>query len=47
MSILVDKDTKLIVQGITGTEGLSHARAMRDYGTRVLGGCHRRSPAKG
>jgi succinyl-CoA synthetase, alpha subunit len=46
MSILVDKDTKLIVQGITGTEGLSHARAMRDYGTRVLGGVSPEKPGE-
>jgi len=38
MSILVNHGTKLIIQGITGLEGLSHAKAMRDYGTQVLGG---------
>jgi carbamate kinase len=33
MSILVDKDTRLLVQGITGNEGTFHARAMLAYGT--------------
>jgi succinyl-CoA synthetase alpha subunit len=44
MSILVDKTTKVIVQGITGREGLFHAKAMADYGTQVVGGT---SPGKG
>ena len=38
MSILIDKKTKLIVQGITGREGEFHARQMMDYGTHVVGG---------
>ena len=44
MSILVGKDTKLIVQGITGKEGLFHAKGCRDYGTNVVGGV---TPGKG
>ncbi len=44
MSILVGKDTRLIVQGITGKEGLFHAIGCRDYGTRVAGGV---TPSKG
>ncbi len=44
MSILVGKDTRLIVQGITGKEGLFHAIGCRDYGTRVAGGV---TPGKG
>jgi len=44
MSILVGTDTKLIVQGITGKEGLYHAMGCRDYGTRVVGGV---TPGKG
>jgi succinyl-CoA synthetase alpha subunit len=44
MSILVDKNTRLIVQGITGREGEFHARQMLDYGTKVVGGT---SPGKG
>jgi succinyl-CoA synthetase alpha subunit len=44
VAILVDKDTRLIVQGITGTEGSYHARACRDYGTIVVGGV---TPGKG
>jgi len=38
MSILVDKNTKLLVQGITGKEGSFHANGCRDYGTNVVGG---------
>jgi succinyl-CoA synthetase alpha subunit len=38
MSIWVDKNTKLIVQGITGSQGLFHAKGCRDYGTQVVGG---------
>lgn len=38
MSILVDRDTRLIVQGITGREGQFHARQMIDYGTKVVAG---------
>ena len=44
MSVLVDKDTRLIVQGITGREGLFHAQGCRDYGTNVVGGV---TPGKG
>jgi succinyl-CoA synthetase alpha subunit len=38
MSILVDSNTRLLVQGITGREGEFHARAMLDYGTNVVAG---------
>lgn len=38
MSILVDHDTRLIVQGITGREGTFHARLMKHYGTNVVAG---------
>ncbi len=44
MSILVNKDTKVIVQGITGSAGTFHARGCRDYGTQVVGGV---TPGKG
>ncbi len=44
MSVLVGKDTRLIVQGITGREGLFHAQGCRDYGTNVVGGV---TPGKG
>ena len=44
MSILVGKDTRLIVQGITGREGLFHALGCREYGTDVAGGV---TPGKG
>jgi succinyl-CoA synthetase alpha subunit len=38
MSILVDKNTRLLVQGITGNEGTFHSRAMLAYGTNVVSG---------
>jgi succinyl-CoA synthetase alpha subunit len=38
MSILIDKKTKLVVQGITGREGEFHTRQMIDYGTKVVAG---------
>ncbi len=38
MSILIDKKTTLVVQGITGREGEFHAKQMIDYGTQVVGG---------
>uniref|UniRef100_A0A7C4CBI0 Succinate--CoA ligase [ADP-forming] subunit alpha n=1 Tax=candidate division WOR-3 bacterium TaxID=2052148 RepID=A0A7C4CBI0_UNCW3 len=44
MSILIDRSTRLIVQGITGRDGAFHARAMRDYGTQVVAGV---TPGKG
>jgi len=44
MSILVNKNTKLIVQGITGRDGSFHAGKMKEYGTNVVAGV---SPGKG
>ncbi|MDR3765191.1 MAG: succinate--CoA ligase subunit alpha [Acidobacteriota bacterium] len=44
MSILVDQNTKLIVQGLTGREGTFHAKACAEYGTQVVGGV---TPGKG
>ncbi len=44
MSILVDQNTRLIVQGLTGREGTFHAKACADYGTKVVGGV---TPGKG
>jgi succinyl-CoA synthetase alpha subunit len=44
MSILVNKDTRLVVQGITGREGEFHTRQMQEYGTNVVAGT---SPGKG
>ncbi len=44
MSILVDKQTRLVVQGITGGEGTFHTRQMMEYGTNVVAGV---TPGKG
>jgi succinyl-CoA synthetase alpha subunit len=44
MSILVNKDTRVIVQGITGSAGLFHTRQAIEYGTKIVGGT---SPGKG
>jgi succinyl-CoA synthetase alpha subunit len=44
LSVLVDKDTRLLVQGLTGKEGTFHALQMRDYGTKIAGGV---TPGKG
>ena len=38
MSIYLDKNSKVIVQGITGAQGTFHAKGCRDYGTTVVGG---------
>lgn len=44
MSIFIDRDTRLIVQGITGRDGSFHTRQMIEYGTQVVGGV---TPGKG
>lgn len=44
MSILIDQNTKVIVQGITGRDGSFHAKQMREYGTKVVAGV---TPGKG
>ncbi|WP_293872101.1 succinate--CoA ligase subunit alpha [Flavobacterium sp.] len=44
MSVLVNKNSKIIVQGFTGSEGTFHAEQMIDYGTQVVGGV---TPGKG
>ena len=44
MSILINKHTKVITQGITGSTGLFHAQGARDYGTQMVGGV---TPGKG
>ncbi len=44
MSILVDKNTRLVVQGMTGSVGRFHTEQMLAYGTKVVAGC---TPGKG
>ena len=44
MSILVDKNTRLVVQGMTGSVGQFHTEQMLAYGTKVVAGC---TPGKG
>ena len=44
MSIFIDKNTRLLIQGITGRDGSFHARQMIEYGTQVVGGV---TPGKG
>jgi succinyl-CoA synthetase alpha subunit len=44
VSILLDKNTRVLVQGITGRDGSFHTRAMKAYGTRIVGGV---TPGKG
>ena len=44
MSVLIDKNTKLLIQGITGSQGMLHTQGCMDYGTNVVGGV---TPGKG
>ena len=44
MGILIDNNTKLLVQGITGSQGQLHTRGCRDYGTNIVAGV---TPGKG
>ena len=44
MGILIDKNTRLLVHGITGRQGMFHTEKMLEYGTKVVGGV---TPGKG
>ena len=44
MSVLVNKDSKIVIQGFTGSEGTFHSKQMLDYGTNIIGGV---TPGKG
>lgn len=44
MSIFIDRDTRLVVQGVTGRDGSFHTRQMREYGTQIVAGV---TPGKG
>ena len=44
MAIIIDKNTRLVVQGITGSEGSFHTTQMLEYGTKVVAGV---TPGKG
>ena len=44
MSVFIDKNTKVMVQGITGSTALFHTKQMLDYGTKILAGV---TPGKG
>ena len=44
MAVLVNRETRVVVQGITGSQGALHARACREYGTRIVSGV---TPGKG
>ena len=44
MAILIDETKRVLVQGITGREGMARTKLMQEYGTQIVGGC---TPGKG
>ena len=46
MSILIDEKSRILVQGITGKEGLFHSEQMRKYGSNIVAGTARTSAKK-
>ena len=46
MSVLVNKNTKVICQGFTGTHGTFHSEQAIKYGTKLVGGVHQRKEGK-
>ena len=46
MSIFLDENSKVIVQGMTGSEGMKHSQRMLDSGTNIVGGVNPRRPGR-